>query len=37
MKRAQLLVLAGRTGDGGETVIKWALQRETKPREAKKS
>ncbi len=37
MKRAQLLVLAGKTGDGGETVIKWALQRESKPREAKKS
>ncbi len=36
-KRAQLIVLAGKTVEGGETVVKWALQRETKPREAKKA
>jgi len=35
MKRAQQVVLAGATAEGGETVVKWALQRETKPREAK--
>jgi uncharacterized heparinase superfamily protein len=35
-RRAQQIVLAGTTIDGGETVVKWALQRETRPREAKK-
>ncbi len=30
MKRAQQIVLAGATAEGGETVVKWALQRERK-------
>jgi uncharacterized heparinase superfamily protein len=34
-KRAQQVVLEGRTAQGGETVVKWALQRETKPREVR--
>jgi uncharacterized heparinase superfamily protein len=28
MKRAQQIVLSGATADNGETVVKWALQRE---------
>ncbi|MGQ0674544.1 MAG: heparinase II/III family protein [Rhodospirillales bacterium] len=35
MKRSHRLVLSGKTGEGGETVVKWALQREARPREAK--
>ena len=31
MKRTQQIVLTGTTGAGGETVVKWALQREGKP------
>ncbi len=31
MKRTQQVVISGVTQDGGETVIKWALQREGKP------
>ena len=35
-KRTQQVVLAGQAATGGETVVKWALQREAKPREAKR-
>lgn len=31
MKRTQQIVLSGTSGAGGETVVKWALQREGKP------